>query len=116
MSLYFSHILIILSASTGQVNYPHPNLLIETSELAKAKVGTVSILDVRSEKKYDAGHIPGAVRVDHDEWAKGFVQHPDKDTWAKWIGDMGIRGADEPVVVYSDDVMTSKTRPACGGF
>ena len=106
MSLYLLAILSVLGGgAAAPENYPQPNLLIEASELAKPGVAsTIRLLDVRPENKYEAGHIPGAVRVDHDQWAKGFVQHPDRETWVTWIGATGIRDAERPVVVYSDDV------------
>jgi thiosulfate/3-mercaptopyruvate sulfurtransferase len=100
MSLFLCHLLMTLSNPT---DYPHPNLLIEASEVGKLAAECSHVLDVRSEQKYQAGHIPVAVRVDHDKWAKAFSQHPDQATWAELIGAAGIQDT-EIVVVYSDDV------------
>jgi thiosulfate/3-mercaptopyruvate sulfurtransferase len=100
MSLLFCHLLVTLSSPA---DYANPKLLIEASELGKLAADCTHVLDVRSEQKYEAGHIPVAVRVDHDRWAKGFIQHPDRETWSKLIGATGIRNP-EVVVVYSDDV------------
>ncbi len=105
MSLYYCHVLLLVAAPAAPVNYPHPGQLVEASDLAKSlATGGIRILDVRPPEKYGDGHIPGAVRVDPAQWAKGFVQHPDRETWAKWIGAAGIANTETPVVVYSDDV------------
>ncbi|HEX5271972.1 MAG TPA: sulfurtransferase [Gemmataceae bacterium] len=87
--------------------YPHADLLVEASELAKAvPAKKVRLLDTRAKAKYDAGHVPGAVRVDVPAWGKSFAAGPDKDTWTKLLGDRGLDPS-LPVVVYGDDVRES---------
>jgi thiosulfate/3-mercaptopyruvate sulfurtransferase len=84
--------------------YPHAELLIEPSELAKAvPAKKVHLLDTRTKAKYDAGHIPGALWVDVPAWGKAFAAGPDKDAWVKLLGGSGLDVA-APVVVYGDDV------------
>ncbi len=84
--------------------YARPELLIEASELAKPEVAKgLRILDGRARSRYVAGHVPGAVWVDPEAWAKLFVAGQDKDVWAKEIGRLGIT-PETPVVVYDDSI------------
>jgi thiosulfate/3-mercaptopyruvate sulfurtransferase len=94
---------LLLTAASSSTSYTRPELLIESNELAK-RVSDFRVLDVRPATRYEAGHIAGAVRVDPEQWARGFAQQRDRQTWAKWIGATGIRDVDTPVVVCSDDV------------
>lgn len=71
------------------------------------------ILDVRPEQAYAAGHIDGAVRVDHGEWesdslgeAKGLNNG---SLWRSRIGDLGIDGRGT-VVIYDSGSMTDAAR------
>jgi len=52
------------SLLAGVSGYANPDLLIETEELAR-RVGEagVRIIDVRAEKEYAVGHIPGALHL-----------------------------------------------------
>ena len=88
---------------TGQnTRYPQAKLLIEVNELNNPKIsGTFRLLDTRSKKDYDAGHIAGGQWVDAAEWGKAFAtgQHPEE--WSKRIGDLGM-DTDVPVIVYGD--------------
>src|SRR5262249_50658746 len=56
-----------------------------------------------------AGHIPGAVWVDHDAWARAFAAGQDPQQWAERIGKLGIT-AGKPVVVYDDDLAREAAR------
>lgn len=92
------------AADVKSDKYPHADLLIEPSELAKVvPAKKVQLLDTRSKAKYDAGHIPGAVGVDVAAWRKAFAAGPDKDAWTKLLGGLGL-DVTAPVVVYGDDV------------
>ena len=83
--------------------YAAPGLLIEAPELAKlVPANKVRLLDVRAKAKYDAGHIPGAMRVDAAAWRKAFGTAPDKDAWTKRLGNLGLE-PDTATVVYGDD-------------
>lgn len=93
---------------TAADRYPAANLLIEPAALATGGAADkFLILDARSREAYLKGHVPGAVWVDHADWAKAFGDGQDADGWAKRIGELGIRG-DRPVVVYDD----AKTKDA----
>ncbi|HEV3083576.1 MAG TPA: sulfurtransferase [Gemmataceae bacterium] len=84
--------------------YPKASLLIEARELAKPETrASHRVLDTRSKVKYEAGHVPGAARVDAAAWSKAFTTDLDLDLnrWSRRIGDLGI-DADTPVVVYGD--------------
>jgi thiosulfate/3-mercaptopyruvate sulfurtransferase len=98
----------LLLAGGREKTYPRPELLIEPAALA-GKVKDFRVLDVRSAAKYEQGHVPGAVRVDHDTWAKAFAADQDPKAWAKRIGGLGI-GPDTRVVVYDDGSVKDAAR------
>jgi thiosulfate/3-mercaptopyruvate sulfurtransferase len=82
--------------------YPNSKLLIEPAELSKPEArARFRLLDVRSQDKYSAGHIPGAVAVDAADWSKAFNTEQSADSWAQRIGRFGV-DADSPVVVYGE--------------
>lgn len=85
--------------STAAGSYPNPHLLVEAKDLQGPAKERLRILDARPRAAYDAGHIPGALWVDHADWAKGFGDGQDAVAWSKRLGALGIdRGT--PVVVY----------------
>lgn len=102
----------VLSFSTMQAaeksSYPRPRLLLEPGRLAKA-AGQFVILDVRTPEDYEAEHIPGAIRVDHDTWKDAFGDGSDADAWSKRIGELGI-GADSSVVLYDGSACKDAAR------
>jgi thiosulfate/3-mercaptopyruvate sulfurtransferase len=98
---------LVLAAGDG---YPRGELLIEPDALAKIDAGAVRILDARAKKKYDAGHIPGAVWVDHETWAKAFAKAQDPNDWAKRIGGVGVESPKTRVVVYDDALSKDAAR------
>jgi thiosulfate/3-mercaptopyruvate sulfurtransferase len=79
------------------------------------RLGEVVLADVRwyldgrsGRAAYDAGHIPGAVFVDLDEWlaahdASGGGRHPlpEPEHFARGMAELGI-GDDDTVVAYDD--------------
>jgi thiosulfate/3-mercaptopyruvate sulfurtransferase len=90
------------AADAGPPGYPRPELLIEAADLARAlPAGKFRVLDARPETEYQAGHVPGAVRVDADAWRQAFQDGKDQKGWARRIGVLGI-DLDTPVVVYDD--------------
>src|SRR5439155_20304893 len=96
--------LILLAAllpGTDSKNYAKPEFLIEVADLAKADPKSFRILDARPRAKYEAGHIPNAVWVDHADWSKAFDNGKDADGWSKRIGALGIT-TDISVVIYDD--------------
>ncbi len=95
--LFFAYGLV---ADEPAGRYPRSDMLIEANDLAKPEVAARSrILDCRGRQKYQAGHIPGAVWVNHAEWSKAFGE--DKDAWSRRIGGLGI-DVDMQVVLYDD--------------
>src|SRR5262245_65641999 len=111
MSLQLSCIaLVLLAGDPGAKKtnaYPRADLLVEAADLAKLTGerkptrggGQVRILDARAREEYLAGHIPGAVWVDHDQWSRAFARGQDSEGWGKRIGGLGIR-PDTRVVGY----------------
>jgi thiosulfate/3-mercaptopyruvate sulfurtransferase len=99
--------LMLLAPADGQklAGYPRAELLIEASELAKPEIAKqFHLLDVRSPEKYEAGHIPGAVRVNTSNWSKAFASTPDPELWGKHLAQVLLRDTNTRVVVYGDDV------------
>jgi thiosulfate/3-mercaptopyruvate sulfurtransferase len=88
---------ILTSPAADAKTYAKPELLVEAAEVAK----TSRILDARTRAKYDAGHIPNAVWIDHAGWSKAFDNGKDAEAWAKRIGALGIN-ADTSTAIYDD--------------
>jgi thiosulfate/3-mercaptopyruvate sulfurtransferase len=96
-------VMLVPAAEPKPGQYAAPALLVESPELARlVTANKVRVLDVRTKAKYDAGHVPGALRVDAAAWRKAFGSAPDKDDWTKRLGDLGLE-PDAATVVYGDD-------------
>lgn len=95
-------------AGAGQTEYPRGDLLLEPGQLAK-HAGQFRILDARPKDKFLAGHIAGAVWVDHDAWTKGFAAGQAPKEWAARIGSLGI-DPDSKVVVYDEAMQKEAAR------
>src|ERR1700687_371592 len=98
---------LLLPAADAKA-YAKPELLIEAAELAKQSK-TFRILDARPRDKYEAGHIPGAVWVDHDAWRKSFHNGTDADGWTKRVGALGVE-VTTPIVIYDDNLSKDAAR------
>lgn len=99
-------------AFTGQTTRPYPRaeLLVEASALMRAKPRErVRIVDARTRSQYQAGHVPGAVWVNHGEWSQTFGRTQEGRTWEKHLGDLGIN-ADSRVVVYDGGSLKDAAR------
>lgn len=91
-------------------DYPRAELLVEPSELVSRQTGNGwVILDARDKKAYLAGHIPGALWVDHAAWAKGFGQGKDIQGWSNRIGTLGISN-NQTVLIYDDNMAKDAAR------
>jgi thiosulfate/3-mercaptopyruvate sulfurtransferase len=100
----------VFGTAAAEYPYPRPQLLLEPAELAKPDVARqFTILDVRSEEAYQAEHVPGAHRVDHNAWKDAFGDGEDAEAWGKRIGQLGIR-PDSKVVLYDDKGMKEAAR------
>ncbi len=102
---------ILLSANVVMADsYPHPTLLIEPVELAKPDVAKqFVILDAREQAKYEQGHVPNAIWVDHAGWSKAFGDGDDAKGWSQRIAAMGIDGKSK-IVVYDDNMSKDAAR------
>ena len=87
----------VMLALAAEPTYAKPELLIDGPTLVK-QAAKVHILDARPKKDYDKGHIPGAVHVPVETWAKAMAGRPDEAAWAKTLGQFGLR-PDRPIVV-----------------
>jgi thiosulfate/3-mercaptopyruvate sulfurtransferase len=99
--LALSAMLIFESLSHGDASpqrYPCPNILAEAKSL---KTEGARVIDTRTQARYAAGHIAGAVRVDAPAWSKAFNSDPGASGWATRIGDLGI-DIHSTVIVYGD--------------
>jgi thiosulfate/3-mercaptopyruvate sulfurtransferase len=103
MSWFMGFLLLITSAEEGKPErYPQADLLLEVAELSKPEVAKrFRILDARTKEQYEAGHVPNAIWVDHDNWSKAFAKDQDPGRWQKLIGELGIT-PDAHVVLYDD--------------
>jgi thiosulfate/3-mercaptopyruvate sulfurtransferase len=102
MRILFSSFACLVALVAGQEqtpSYPRGKTLIEARDLDPAK-GLV--LDARKAEDYRKGHVPGAVRVDIDEWRKAFAAGQDPAAWAERLGAVGIDGK-TPVVIYDNN-------------
>jgi len=92
------------TSAAAEEAYPRPELLVEPTALTKPEdAKRFVVLDARSHEKYAKGHVPGALWVDHADWAKGFGEGTDAVAWSKRIGGLGIT-SDTRVVVYDDNL------------
>ena len=97
--------LVIICSFLGAdpAGYAKPELLIEPAALAKADaLKKFLILDIRGEKSYAEGHVPGAIAVNVAALSKAFNADKNTDTWAKRLAEMGVN-VDTAVVVYGTD-------------
>lgn len=91
---------------TQPATYPKSQMLIEAADVAKLPAGACTILDVRPEKDYLAGHVPKAVSVNVAELSKAFYTVTDPAALGEMLGKIGI-DPKEPIVIYGDDVRQS---------
>jgi thiosulfate/3-mercaptopyruvate sulfurtransferase len=103
MSWFMGFLLLTASADEKKPGcYPRADLLFEVSELTKPQVAKrFRILDARPKDQYEAGHIPDAIWVDHDNWSKSFAKDQEPARWQKLIGELGIT-PDSQVVLYDE--------------
>ncbi len=88
----------------GSAAYPRASLLVEARDLERLQADrSVRLLDARGKGLYQDSHVPGAVWVDHLDWARAFAKDPDAREWTRRLGKLGI-DADTRVVVYDDGV------------
>ncbi|MCE9554564.1 MAG: sulfurtransferase [Planctomycetes bacterium] len=88
--------------------YPRGEMLVEPRALATGGRNLV-VLDARSEAAYRKGHVPGAVRVDHDTWKGAVKDGSDAEGWSRRIGALGI-GPQTQVVIYDDAMSKDAAR------
>jgi len=94
---------LFLLLRPGDTNYPHGQLLIEPSQLARRRLARLFIiLDARERTKYEQAHVPNARWVDRAAWAAAFGHGQDAEGWSRRIGELGI-GTESRVVVYDDN-------------
>jgi thiosulfate/3-mercaptopyruvate sulfurtransferase len=96
-------LVLLLAAAAASTGYAHPELLVETAELA-ARAEQVRIIDVRPEPQYQQGHIPGAVHFDvrklrTQDFDSGYLPTPAE--FARLAGEIGIDNH-TPVVIYDE--------------
>lgn len=87
-------------ARAGDDGYARPELLVEARDLAASLPDQgIVVLDLRKQDEYEAGHVPGALWVDVNDWAKAFGSGDDAKAWTQRIAALGIH-ADSRVVLY----------------
>jgi thiosulfate/3-mercaptopyruvate sulfurtransferase len=96
---------VFLSLALGAepATYPNGKLLIEPAELAQKKPAeNLVVIDVRGEKSYAEGHVPGAIRVDVAALSKAVNSDVDPQKWGSRMEQLGIAPTSH-VIVYGDD-------------
>lgn len=95
-------LLVFAAGPALAAGYPQADLLIEAAELTKPSVVSgFRFLDTRPREHYLAGHVPGALWVDHAAWAKAFTDGPELEVWQRMVEGLGIQH-NTPVVIYDD--------------
>lgn len=105
MRCFLSMILLSATAAIGIAEYPRPELLVEVAD----KTDDFVILDARGREKYDAGHLPGAIWVDHAAWSKAFGANPDPNAWSERLGALGLKPRSK-TLVYDDALQKDAAR------
>lgn len=96
------------NVATSETNTtPNEGLLVSVAQLQeKISDPNLRILDVRPQAAFDAGHIPGARRVEMEDW-RAVALHPgglqDVAEWKERVGVLGV-DLNSRVVVYSDQL------------
>jgi thiosulfate/3-mercaptopyruvate sulfurtransferase len=102
---------LLLAAGTVRAD-DRPGLLVTVEQLQKLqREPQLRILDVRSQEQYEAGHIPGAIRVDVGAWKELALSDgglTNREAWSEQVGRLGIDNRTS-VVVYGGSP-TSATR------
>jgi thiosulfate/3-mercaptopyruvate sulfurtransferase len=102
-------VLAAIDAAGDVAAYPNGNLLAEVLEVQTHQgLNHIKILDARSREHFQAGHIPGAIWIDHAAWSKAFVTHR-KEDWENRVGALGL-AVDDTVVVYDDNATKDAAR------
>jgi len=81
--------------------HPRPALLVEGADLARKTPAQVQVLDARPRAAYDAGHVPGSVWVNAEDWARQFAGDRDPAAWSWKVGALGLVTG-RPVVLLDD--------------
>ena len=97
--------ILCLSLALGADPAPYPNakMLIEPAQLAQKEVAEKSvIIDVRGDKSYTEGHVPGAIQVDVGALSKAVNTDSDPEKWGSRLEWLGIAPTSH-VIIYGDD-------------
>ncbi len=90
-------------ADKSSAGYAKPELLVEAPDLMKLPTKRrVRVLDARGKGKYLDGHVPGAVWVDAQAWARAFAAGQDDAKWQQLVAPLGILPTDT-IVIYDDN-------------
>ena len=87
-------------------NYAHPEVLIETSEVAtQISAGTFKLIEIDVDTDaYAQGHLPGALGFNWQTELEDTLRRdvPDKDQWEALLSKSGIANSDT-LVLYGDN-------------
>ena len=80
---------------------------------ALGSLGPVTYLDARDQAAFDAGHMPGSVRVPVEDWDKAAktadIGFADTAFWDDALGSLGLDNS-AIAVAYDDGRMTNAAR------
>lgn len=91
------------------------SLLVEPEEFTHQRIseaalnGSKTYLDVRSAGEFARGHVPGARRVDVNEWQAAFGDGSDAADWSKRIASV-LSDAEGQVVIYDQTFTPNAAR------
>jgi thiosulfate/3-mercaptopyruvate sulfurtransferase len=105
--------MMMLLIGAGDGGYAHPEMLAETEWLsAHLDDAEVRVVDLRSREAYEAGHVPGAVRLDTD-WFRDAGHPPEylppAEEVRRQMGAAGV-GAESCLVAYDGQGGTGAAR------
>lgn len=104
MTTVVALLIAISIAFTATAADPHRLLFSVDSLQAKLDDPNLRIVDIRPRDDYDAGHLPGAVHVDVDDWKSLALSEGglhDESAWRERMGALGIT-PESHIVVYGD--------------
>ena len=98
---------LLLLSPVPAADNQRTNMLVDVPELIKSvkseeTASVFRVIDTRSQKDYEAGHIPFSIRVDVSAWSNDLGTGKDEENLRKRAAKSRI-DQDSRVIVYGDD-------------
>ncbi len=102
--LYLFSLTNLDSSSEGSKEYPRRDLIASANEVeSMVKEKGYRLLDCRSKKEYDSGHIPGAISVSVTSWRKTFDPKPQPEALEDQLNKLGLSPTDK-LIIYGEEL------------